>query len=230
MNRFLVGNYRGRELWLARFVIVFFYLLVFSFFLYGPKLLKPFFSKEKSINVYMFMDVLDQGIFNDFERETGVKVNVSYYDQNEELLAKFRISGGEGYDLVMPSDFMVEFLLQYNLLQQIDKRKLKNYSKIDKRLLGYFFDPNNDYSIPYAWTVYGIGYNKKYINSIDSWASAFEQDLNVVKGFGDEYKVCMMDEAIESVEVAATYLFGRPLGLSDDEIEALANYMHGIYK
>jgi spermidine/putrescine transport system substrate-binding protein len=219
MNRFPIGNYGGRGAWIARSLIVVFYLFLFAFFLYGPKLFESFFLGEKSINVYMFMDVLDQDILNDFERETGVNVNVSYYDQNEELLAKFRISGGEGYDLVMPSDFMVEFLLQYNLLQKIDKSKLKNYSKIDKRLLGYFFDPKNDYSLPYAWTVYGIGYNKKYVKNIDTWTPAFEQDLDVINRFGDEYKVCMMDEAVEAVEVAAMYLFGRPIGLFQEEIE-----------
>jgi spermidine/putrescine transport system substrate-binding protein len=217
MNRFPIGNYGEKSSWIARSLIVFFYLCLFGFFLYGSKLLDRFFADQEAINVYMFMDVLDTEIFKDFEKETGVKVRVSYYDQNEELLAKFRISGGEGYDLVMPSDFMVEFLRQYNLLQKIDKTKLKNFEAIDPRLLGYFFDTQNDYSLPYAWTVYGIGYNKKYVQNVETWKPAFQQDLNVVRGFGDEYKVCMMDEGVESVEIAAMYLFGRALHLTEEE-------------
>jgi spermidine/putrescine transport system substrate-binding protein len=91
-----------------------------------------------------------------FERETGIRLHVSYYETNEELFSKLRATKGEGYDLVIPSDYVVELMIKEGLLQKIDRTKVHAWSELDPKLLSLYFDPHNDYTIPYFWAVYGL--------------------------------------------------------------------------
>lgn len=104
---------------------------------------------EDSINVLNWSSYIPDSVIRDFEKEYGIKVNYATYSSNEELLAKVSSVKKGTYDLVFPSDYMVEVMRDKELIKKIDKTKLKNYGKIDSQFLNLDYDSDNKYSIPF---------------------------------------------------------------------------------
>ena len=104
-----------------------------------------------------------------FEEETGIKVLYETYDTNETMYQKVK-SGSTNYDLVFPSDYMVEKMINEGLVQKIDFENIPNMKYIDKSFLNPIYDETNEYSVPYMWGTFGILYNKKMVKEpVDSW-------------------------------------------------------------
>ncbi len=183
-------------------VILIWVALIFGA-LYFPKW-KVLRFDENTINVFVWGDILEPSIVADFERETGIKLNLSYYSSNEELIVKLKATRGEGYDLVIPSDYAVNILIKDELLKKIDKSKFAYWNQINKNLLGHYYDPENSYSIPFEWELFGFGIDKDYFHAHPaepSWGMIF--DPNTV-----HYKIAMNNDPIEAVEFASYYLYG----------------------
>ncbi len=127
------------------------------------------------LNIYTWSTYISPRIVRGFEREFHCKVNYDLYDSNEALLAKLQ-AGNVGYDLVVPSDYMVEILIRQGLLARLDKARLPNArANLDPRFLGLSFDPHNDYSVPYAWGTTGLAYRADLVQAnIDSWSAVFD--------------------------------------------------------
>lgn len=100
-----------------RFSIMVFWSAIILALLYLPGM-QIFPSKEKSINVFTWGDILERSVIDEFERSTGIKVHLSYYASNEELLVKLKATGGKGYDLIIPSDYSVKILKEEGLLKK----------------------------------------------------------------------------------------------------------------
>ncbi|MBS0620940.1 MAG: extracellular solute-binding protein [Verrucomicrobia bacterium] len=202
-----------KKLILRASIILSWLALIFAA-LYWPKC--KFLSYEKNtINVFTWGDILDPAVVEEFERKTHIKVNLSYYSSNEELMVKLKATGGEGYDLIVPSDYAVGSLIQDRLLKEIDKEKLSFWSAIHPPLLGHDFDPDNRYSIPFEWELFGFGIDQDYFDTrpyTPSWKMLF--DPSVV-----DYKVTMVNDPIEAVDFASFYLYGPREHLSSEEIE-----------
>ena len=198
----------------ARFAIIAFWIALIAFGLYWPKW-QIIRYKENTIHVFAWGDILDPDVVADFEKQTGIKVNLSYYSSNEELIVKLKATRGEGYDLIIPSDYAVNVLIQEDLLKPLDKTKLPFWNEIRSNLKGHSFDPQNTYSIPFEWELYGLGIDKTYFKDkemIPSWKMLF--DPAVV-----DYKVTMRNDPIESVEFAAFYLFGPVSSIDQQQAE-----------
>lgn len=127
-------------------------------------------SQEKEVvKLYNWGDYVDESIFDEFEEETGIKVLMDTFETNEDMYIKLKKTGTD-YDLAIPSDYMIEKMIKEDMLQKIDMSVLENYSKIDSRFKKMDFDPNEEYSVPYAWGTVGIAYNKKMVDdTVDSW-------------------------------------------------------------
>lgn len=126
--------------------------------------------KGGELNVFIWSNYLPDSVIKEFERRYEVKVNIELYDSNEAMLARLQ-SGGASYDIVVPSDYMVTVLRAQNLLEEIDRESLSNFSNLDPRLVGLPHDSDNRYSVPYLWGTTGIGYLKdKFDEPVDSWA------------------------------------------------------------
>ena len=93
---------------ITKVLIVIFWIIIFLVVLYMPKIFDYYL--KKSINVATWTDMLDEDMIKKFEEETGIHVNISYFDNNDELFVKMRATKGEGYDLIIPSDYTVELL------------------------------------------------------------------------------------------------------------------------
>ena len=121
------------------------------------------------LNVYNVGDYIDESLISKFEEETGIKVLYETYDTNETMYQKVK-SGSTNYDLVFPSDYMVEKMINEGLVQKIDFENIPNMKYIDKSFLNPIYDETNEYSVPYMWGTFGILYNKKMVKEpVDSW-------------------------------------------------------------
>ncbi|MDY4560821.1 MAG: spermidine/putrescine ABC transporter substrate-binding protein [Peptostreptococcus porci] len=126
-------------------------------------------SSSKVLNVYNVGDYIDEELINEFEEKTGIKVQYSTYDTNEMMYQKVK-SGSTKYDLVFPSDYMVQKMSREGLLKKINYNNIPNYKYVDKEFLKNAYDPTNEYSVPYMWGTLGIVYNKKMVkDKVDSW-------------------------------------------------------------
>lgn len=126
-------------------------------------------SDKPSINVYNWGDYIDETVIKDFEEEFGIKVNYSMFATNEDLYVKLK-QGGESFDVIFPSDYMIEKMIREDMLVKLDKNNVPNLKNVDEDFLDLDFDPNNEYSVPYMWGTVGIIYNKTMVDDVvDSW-------------------------------------------------------------
>lgn len=178
-------------------------------------------TKENSINIFAWGDMLSTTTISEFEKKSGIKVHLNYYSSNEELIVKLKATKGRGYDLVIPSDYAVKVLAQLNLLQEIDKKKLSFYSDLNPFLLNHAFDPDNRYSIPFGWEIFGLGIDRDYFIKHPqpmSWSSVFDQNLI-------DYKITMINDPMEATLFAAFYLFNNAPSLSPSDISQVSDLL-----
>lgn len=205
-------NYSYWIRWPFRFAIMVAWLVVIAVILYSPHVLN-FFSSEKSITIFTWPLIFDSSVLRDFEKETGIKVYISYYESNQELLNKLQANPDRGYDIIVPSGYAVKQLIKSKIIKPLDKSQtISIYSNILPHLKKLHFDPEGVYSIPYFWTLYGIGFDKRVFTKDvpSSWSDLF--DLHA-----KNYCVGMTGDAREAILLAALYLFGSIDGLEDVE-------------
>lgn len=130
----------------------------------------------KVLNLYNWGDYIDPSLIDKFEKETGIKVNYSTYDTNEIMYAKIK-DGSSNYDLVIPSDYMIEKMIKENLVEKIDFNNIPNYKYIGKDFKHLSYDPKDEYSVPYMWGTIGIVYNTKMVKKpVDSWDILWDKE------------------------------------------------------
>ncbi len=138
----------------------------------------------QTLRIYNWGEYTGEHIIGDFEKETGAKVVVENFDSNEQMYIK--VANGESYDLLVPSDYMIERLIQEDLLQKLDKSRLDCMDKLAESVTGLPYDPDNDYSVPYFWGTVGIVYDTNKVDLADLEADGFGIFLNE-KYKGDVY-------------------------------------------
>ena len=105
-----------------------------------------------------------------FEALTGIKVNYMNFESNEAMYAKLK-SGAVSYDIVIPSDYMIERLIKEDMVQKLDFSKIDNYKHIADNYRDLYFDPTNEYSVPYSVGMVGLIYNTAMVEGTpDSWS------------------------------------------------------------
>ncbi len=122
-------------------------------------------SNKEVLHVYNWGAYMDPDTIKMFEDEYGVDVRVSYYDSNEAMYNK--ITNSVGYDILVPSDYMVQRLTEENLLQELDYSKIPSAETVIPALRGKHFDPENKFSVPYFWGNVGLVYNKDAVDLND---------------------------------------------------------------
>jgi spermidine/putrescine-binding protein len=132
-------------------------------------------SSPGELNVFVWTEYMPQTVFDAFEAETGIRVNVSTYSSNEDMLAKVKASNEGLYDIVVPTDYMVKMMIDGNLLQAIDKSAIPNLSNISPEFLDLEFDPGNTYSVPYMGGLAALVVNTSMVDdNITSFADIID--------------------------------------------------------
>ncbi len=165
---------------------------------------------EKVLNVYNWSDYIEPSLKDQFEKETGIKVNYEVMDSNELLQTKLQ-AGRTGYDLVVPSASFLANQIKAGIYQKLDKSKLTNYKNLDPVILKKLeaFDPGNQYAVNYMWGTSGVAYNEEKIKAIDPNAPvnsfAMFYDPNEVKKFA-KCGISILDAPSEVVGTVLIYL------------------------
>lgn len=176
-------------------------------------------SSKETLKVYNWGVYIDEDVISMFEKENNVTVIYSTYDSNESMYTK--LQSGESFDVLVPSDYMIQRLIAEDFLQTIDTSVLENYDGISESLKGQEFDPADEYSVPYFWGNVGILYNTETVSESDletqGWA--------ILKNSSYKGDIFMYNSERDSFMIALKNL-GYSMNTSDEtEIQAAYNWL-----
>lgn len=161
---------------------------------------------QRKVNLYIWSSYLGPDTLKKFTERTGIQVDYDLYDANETIRTKLQAGNAE-YDLVVPSDYMVEVLAKNNLLAPVDRSKLKNIKNVDPSFWGLRHDPEGKWSVPIVPGTTAIGYRKdKFPNGVDSWKELWNP--------AHKDYIVMLDDSRE-VFAAALKSLGHSLNTTD---------------
>jgi spermidine/putrescine transport system substrate-binding protein len=177
---------------------------------------------DNVLNVYNWSTYIAPEMIPAFEEKYGVKVNYDIFADNDELLAKIQ-PGNPGYDIIVPSDYMVAIMIQLELLEKLDKSQLTNFKNIDPLFINPQFDANNDHCVPYQWGTTGLGYNiKETGKEIDSYEVMFNGEFTG--------KISWLSDSRSTMAIALIYLGYDPNTTNPDEINEAAELLKSTKK
>ena len=122
-------------------------------------------EENKVLKLFNWGEYIGEETISNFESEYGVRVVSSYYSSNEEMYVK--LQSGEKFDIIIPSDYMIQRLIEEDQLEKIDVSKLDNFGNLMDSVLNRPFDPENEYSVPYLWGNVGLVYVKDKVDEAD---------------------------------------------------------------
>lgn len=194
-----------------------------------------------TLKFYNWGEYIGDNVISDFEKEYGVDVISEYFDSNEAMYTK--LQAGDTYDVLVPSDYMIERLIKEDMLQPIDKSMIPNISNLADGVKNLAYDPDNTYSVPYFWGTVGIVYNKnnvsreelenegfnifknpKYKGNIyvyDSQRDAFMVALKALGYSMNTENMAEIDEAYKWLQELNNTM--EPSYVTDEVIDAMAN-------
>lgn len=168
----------------------------------------------EELHIYNWSEYIDPQIYEDFEAEFGVRVVEDTFASNEELLAKLQ-AGATGYDIIVPSDYMVEIMIEEGLLAELNRDNIPNITNIDPKFADPPYDSGMVHCVPYQWGTTGIGYNgDAFDEPPDSWAYVFDPAM------ASEYagQFTMLNDSRESMGAALKYLGYSVNSTSEEEL------------
>jgi spermidine/putrescine transport system substrate-binding protein len=133
-------------------------------------------AQNRVVNLAIWSNYITPELLAKFKEKTGIQVQISNYSSNEELLAKLQ-AGASGYDVAVPSDYMVFAMIKLGLLNELDYSRLSNAKWVDPKFFKKSYDPDNKYSVPYDWGTTGIAVNRTlYSGKIKGWNDLFQKE------------------------------------------------------
>ena len=145
-------------------------------------------EEKGELNLYTWDGMFPQEILDGFEAETGYKINFSHFDYDEDMLAKLEETKGGDYDLVIADDYIIEVVIAEGLSQKLDISRLKNYDNLNQVFMSQFYDPANEYTVPYGAGIPLIVYDPA-LTDVE------------IKGYGDLWNPALED----NVALTANY-------------------------
>lgn len=157
--------------------------------------------RSNELYVYNWGEYIDKAVITEFEKETGIQVIYDVFETNEEMYPVIE-AGAVNYDVVCPSDYMIQKMIDNDLLAKLDFKQIPNIKNIDSRYMeaSKSFDPENQYSVPYTWGTVGILYNTKLIAEkglpaptkwADLWNPAYKGEILMQDSVRDAFMVAL---------------------------------------
>lgn len=167
----------------------------------------------QTLKVFNWGEYVGENVISNFEEEFGCRVIYELFDSNEMMYTK--LQAGDSYDILVPSDYMIERLINEEALMEIDKSKIPNMSNLSESVLNLGYDPDNTYSVPYFWGSVGLVYNKESVST----ELIEEQGYEILKNTDYKGEVYIYDSERDAFMVALKSL-GYSMNTSDEtEIE-----------
>lgn len=173
------------------------------------------------VYVYNWGEYIDEEVISMFEEETGIKVVYDMFETNEEMYPIID-AGAVTYDVVCPSDYMIQKMIENNMLAEIDFDQVPNITQIDPQFMerSKSFDPENKYSVPYCWGTVGILYNTSMVAPEDAptkWSDLWDEKFSG--------EILMQDSVRDAFMVALKSLGYSANTTSDAELEEAKNLL-----
>ncbi len=172
-----------------------------------------------TLKLFNWGEYIGEDVISDFEEEFGVDVICEYYDSNEAMYTK--LQAGDKYDVLVPSDYMIERLIREDMLQPIDKSVMTNIGNIVPEIMDLEFDPGNVYSIPYFYGNVGLVYNKNNVSLDDLEAEGY----NILKDTKYKGSVYIYDSERDAFMVALKALGYSMNTDNEEEINEAYNWL-----
>ena len=157
---------------------------------------------EGEIFLYNWSNYIPPDLLKAFERDTGIKVTLDVYDSNETMVAKLQ-AGAAGYDVVVPSTYMIQPMVEQGLLEEIDVASMPNFKNLKEAFKDQPYDPENAYTAPYLWGTTGLSYDSARVpdgSLPESWAPFFDPPSEL------DGQIAAMNDEVEVWNAAAYYL------------------------
>jgi putrescine transport system substrate-binding protein len=179
-------------------------------------------NSGKVLNLYIWSDYLAANTLSDFEKQTGIKVHVAYFDANETLETKL-LAGSSGYDIVVPTASYFERQIRAGVYLPLDKSKLPNLKNMDAQLMSKvaLHDPGNAHGIIYTWGTNGIGYNEKMVKELmpdaplDTWRLVFDPAVAAKMA---KCGISVLDSPAEMMRAVYSFLGKDPNSQSPEDL------------
>ncbi len=165
---------------------------------------------SNTLKLYNWGEYMGENLISDFEDEFGVDVIVEYFDSNEMMYTK--LQAGDSYDVLVPSDYMIERLIANDMLMEIDKSLIPNIENLSDGVKNLDYDPDNTYSVPYFWGTVGLVYNKENVPT----ELIEEKGWEILKDTNYKGKIYMYDSERDSFMVALKAL-GYSMNTDNEE-------------
>jgi spermidine/putrescine transport system substrate-binding protein len=114
-------------------------------------------AQSKRLEIFTWTEYVDPMVIEEFEQRTGIRVRLTYYETNEEMIERLK-AGGREFDIVIPSDHVIPEMIEAGLLRQLDHARLSNLKNLDPKFINPPFDPGNNYTVGYLWGMVGLLY------------------------------------------------------------------------
>ena len=155
-------------------------------------------ASAEELTVFNWFDYIDPAVIDLFEEETGITVKYVNFTTNEEMYTKLEAGAGT-YDVIFPSEYMIERMIAHDMLEELDLSAMPNFANVMDRLKDPSYDPGNRFSVPYLWGTLGYLYNTEMVDEeLTSWSALFDE-----KYAGN---VIMMNSMRDSIGLALKYL------------------------
>jgi spermidine/putrescine transport system substrate-binding protein len=133
-------------------------------------------SHKRTLHLFAMSDYFPTNIITEFEKKNNCEIRYDNFSSNEELLAKLQ-AGATGYDIIVPSDYMVQALIAGKLIGELDKKQIPNFKNLAKDFVQVPYDPGSRYSVPYTWGTTGLAFNTKFVKGdVNSWDVLFKKE------------------------------------------------------
>jgi spermidine/putrescine-binding protein len=144
--------------------------------------------KKQTLTLYTWDEMFPQEILKGFEKETGIKINYVNFDTDETMLTRLQAAKGGDYDLIIADDYIIETAVNEGLVRKLDKSKIPNYKNINPVYQKQFYDPKDDFTVPYGAGVQTIMYDPAKITFpitgyADIWNSALANSVGIIGNF-----------------------------------------------
>jgi len=145
-------------------------------------------EEPRTLNLFTWAGMFPDEVISGFEEKTGIQVNYVSFDYDETMLAKLQAANGGDYDLVIADDYIIEVAIAEGLVQKLDPAKLPSLGNVNPVYQGQFYDPTDEYTVPYGAGVQTIVYNPANIDVeikgyADLWNPALEGQVGIISNY-----------------------------------------------